>query len=273
MRHPTPRRKLFPFLRMFLLYLPLTFYHSFKWKHPELFFRTAINRNQQEYTRTMPVAQNGGEDDSPHGCQTSSSVTMKQGWGPGKAWTVEEATSRLILFCFQWRDDLGWCDATLGFKRQNRIPKQQLITAHMIRQLGILQRLKINSKAKNKILRAWGKEGYMINSQWLISATATVNSYWKSGYTGHCPLPTSKQLYEVHIQYYYLSLTEEETGWGKLTDLPKGAQLPSCGPRMNLSDSQVHTTYCHNILQGSNGEREFAWEPDHEEEGIPGLPS
>ena len=52
----------------------------------------------------------------------------------------------------------------------------------------------------------------MINSQRLISATATVNSYWKSGYTGHCPLPTSKQLYEVHIQYYYLSLTEEETG-------------------------------------------------------------
>ena len=84
--------------------------------------------------------------------------------------------------------------ATLGFKRQNRIPKQQLITAHMIRQLGILKRLKIKSKARNKILRAWGKEGYMINSQRLISATATMNSYWKSDYTRHCPLPTSSLL-------------------------------------------------------------------------------
>ena len=42
---------------------------------------------------------------------------------------------------------------------------------------------------------------------------------------------------------------------------------------MNLSDSQVHIIYCHNVLQGNIGETEFAWEPDHEEEGIPGLQS
>ena len=203
----------------------------------------------------------------------------EQGWGAGKAWTVEEATSRLILFCFQWRDDLGWCNATLGFKRQNRIPKQQLITAHMIRQLGILNRLKIKSKARNTILRAWGKEGYKINSQRLVSETATMNSYWKSGYTRHCPLPISSPLnFQTTLWGAYSILLSQSyrggnRGWEKLTDLPKGAQLPSCGPRMNLLDSQAHTTYCHNVLQGSTGEREFAWEPDREEEGIPGLPS
>ena len=78
----------------------------------------------------------------------------------------------------------------------------------------------------------------------------------------------------MHIQYYYLtSYRGGNRGWGKLTDLPKVAQLPSCGPGMNLSDSQVHTIYCRNVLQGSMGETEFAWEPDREEEGIPGLQS
>ena len=44
------------------------------------------------------------------------------------------------------------------------IPKQQLIKAHMIRQLGILKKVEMKSKPRNKILRALGKEGCMIKS-------------------------------------------------------------------------------------------------------------
>lgn len=109
--------------------------------------------------------------------------------------------------------------ATLGFKRQNRIPKQELITAHMIRHLGILKRLKIKRKARNKILRAWGREGYMINSQRLISVTATMKLlevwlYWALSFTYIISLKLSNNPMRCIFNIIISPLTEEETEAG-----------------------------------------------------------